>query len=292
MIDRLDAERTREMQIQFTKMHGLGNDFVVVDGVSRNIELTAEQIKAMGDRRFGIGFDQLLLVEPASDPDADFTYRIFNVDGSEVEHCGNGARCFARFVREKGLTDNNPVRVRTVNRVLTLETDTAGNVTVDMGAPEFALEEIPFRSEELALSYERQIQVAGEELTISFSALSMGNPHAVILVEDLSKAAVKDIGEALGNHPDFPEGVNVGFMQVVNRQEIRLRVYERGTGETLACGTGACAAVVTGRNRDLLDEEVSVRLAGGYLKIQWPGDGAPVLMSGPATTVFEGTIEL
>jgi len=280
------------MQIQFTKMHGLGNDFVVVDGVSRNIELTAEQIKAMGDRRFGIGFDQLLLVEPASDPDADFTYRIFNVDGSEVEHCGNGARCFARFVREKGLTDNNPVRVRTVNRVLTLEADTAGNVTVDMGAPEFALEEIPFRSEELALSYERQIQVAGEELTISFSALSMGNPHAVILVEDLSKAAVKDIGEALGNHPDFPEGVNVGFMQVVNRQEIRLRVYERGTGETLACGTGACAAVVTGRNRDLLDEEVSVRLAGGYLKIQWPGDGAPVLMSGPATTVFEGTIEL
>lgn len=273
-------------------MHGLGNDFVVIDGVSQSIELSAEQIKSLGDRRFGIGFDQLLLVEPSSDPEADFNYRIFNVDGSEVEHCGNGARCFARFVQEKGLSSRNPVRVRTINRVLTLETDAAGNVNVDMGNPEFALDEIPFRNNQQQEIYERQIEFAGGEQQLAFSALSMGNPHAVVVVEDLGKAAVKDIGEALGNHPDFPEGVNVGFMQVVNSREIRLRVFERGTGETLACGTGACAAVVAGKNRGLLDDEVSVRLAGGYLNIEWHGSGSAVLMSGPATTVFEGTVEL
>lgn len=280
------------MHIPFTKMHGLGNDFIVIDGVSQSIQLDAAQIKQLGDRRFGIGFDQLLLVEPASDENVDFSYRIFNVDGSEVEHCGNGARCFARFVHNKGLSDKNPLLVQTVNRTLRLESDDAGNVTVDMGAPEFTPEQIPLLTQQQADLYQRTVQVAGAEMTISFSALSMGNPHAVIEVEDLAATAVKDIGEALGTHPDFPEGVNVGFMQVLNSGEIKLRVFERGTGETLACGTGACAAVVAGRTRGLLDEEVSVRLAGGYLRIHWQGQGSSVLMTGPATTVYEGSVEI
>lgn len=280
------------MEIPFTKMHGLGNDFVVLDGVSQAITLDAAQIKKLGDRRFGIGFDQLLLVEPPRSPEVDFNYRIFNVDGSEVEHCGNGARCFARFVHNKGLSHKNPVKVGTVNRTLSLTMDAEGNVTVDMGLPEFSPEKIPFVSDQTTDLYQRQITVNGVESTILFSALSMGNPHAVIQVEDLTQTAVKDIGEALGAHPDFPEGVNVGFMQVLNAGQIKLRVFERGTGETLACGTGACAAVVAGRNRGLLDEEVSVRLAGGFLNIHWQGNGSPVLMTGPATTVYEGTVEL
>lgn len=280
------------MRLPFTKMHGLGNDFIVIDGVSQSIQLDGAQIKQLGDRRFGIGFDQLLLVEPASQENVDFSYRIFNVDGSEVEHCGNGARCFARFVHDKGLSDKNPLLVETVNRTLRLETDAEGNVTVDMGAPEFAPEQIPLLTQEQDEVYQRTVQVAGAEMTISFSALSMGNPHAVIEVEDLAATAVKDIGEALGAHPDFPEGVNVGFMQVLNSGEIKLRVFERGTGETLACGTGACAAVVAGRTRGLLDEEVSVRLAGGYLRIHWQGQGSSVLMTGPATTVYEGSVEI
>jgi diaminopimelate epimerase len=280
------------MQIPFTKMHGLGNDFIVIDGVSQSIQLDAAQIKQLGDRRFGIGFDQLLLVEPASEENIDFSYRIFNVDGSEVEHCGNGARCFARFVHDKGLSDKNPLLVQTVNRTLRLDVDAEGNVSVDMGEPEFAPEQIPLLAPQQADIYQRTVQVAGEEMTISFSALSMGNPHAVIEVEDLAATAVKDIGEALGAHPDFPEGVNVGFMQVLNSGEIKLRVFERGTGETLACGTGACAAVVAGQTRGLLDEEVSVRLAGGYLRIHWQGQGSSVLMTGPATTVYQGSVEI
>ena len=280
------------MEIPFTKMHGLGNDFVVLDGVSQAINLDAERIRQLGDRRFGIGFDQLLLVEPPSDPEADFNYRIFNLDGSEVEHCGNGARCFARFVQDKGLSDKNPVRVKTVNRVLSLSSDSQGNVTVDMGAPELWPDKIPFLNDQQADLYQRELVVDGTETTLLFSALSMGNPHAVIQVEDLTQTAVKEIGEALGTHPDFPEGVNVGFMQVVNSGQIKLRVFERGTGETLACGTGACAAVVAGRNRGLLDDEVSVRLAGGYLTIRWQGSDSPVLMTGPATIVYEGTVEL
>ena len=280
------------MEIPFTKMHGLGNDFIVIDGVSQSVNIDPARVKSLADRRFGIGFDQLLLVEPPSSPEADFDYRIFNVDGSEVEHCGNGARCFAAFVREKGLTTKNPVAVNTLNRTLILETDAAGNVTVEMGAPELQPEKIPFLAPMQSTTYQRELELGGEAQPIEFSAISMGNPHAVIIVEDLAKTAVKDIGGALGSHPDFPEGVNVGFMQVIGPDQIKLRVFERGTGETLACGTGACAAVVAGQSLGLLDTQVSVRLAGGSLSIEWSGGESSVLMSGPATTVYEGTLEL
>lgn len=280
------------MQIPFTKMHGLGNDFIVIDGVNQSINISPEQIKTLADRRFGIGFDQLLLVEPPSSAEADFDYRIFNVDGSEVEHCGNGARCFAAFVREKGLSTKNPVAVKTLNRLLILETDQAGNVTVDMGPPELRPERIPLSAPMQSTTYQRQIELDQESINIEFSAISMGNPHAVIIVEDLAKTAVKDIGGAIGSHPDFPEGVNVGFMQIDSPEHIKLRVYERGTGETLACGTGACAAVVAGQRLGLLDTQVTVKLAGGSLNIEWSGDDSSVLMSGPATTVYEGNLEL
>lgn len=280
------------MNIPFTKMHGLGNDFIVIDGVSRDISISPERVRELAHRRFGIGFDQLLLVEPPSQDDVDFNYRIFNVDGGEVEHCGNGARCFARFVRDKGLTDKNPVRVKTSNRILVLDMDDQGNVAVDMGVPVFVPAEIPLRAEQQSPSYRRTLEVAGESLEVEFSALSMGNPHAVIKVEDLDKTAVKDIGEALGKHPDFPEGVNVGFMEIVDRQHLKLRVFERGTGETLACGTGACAAVVSGRRAGLLDNEVEVQLRGGSLSIHWDGDDQPVMMTGPTASVFEGTVEI
>ena len=280
------------MEIPFTKMHGLGNDFIVIDGVTRPVDIDPEKIRSLADRRFGIGFDQLLLVEPPSSSEADFDYRIFNVDGSEVEHCGNGARCFAAFVREKGLSTKNPVAVKTLNRILILETDQFGDVMVDMGPPELRPEKVPFSASMQSTTYQRQIDLNGESTTIEFSAISMGNPHAVIIVEDLAKTAVKDIGGAIGAHPDFPEGVNVGFMQIVSPKHIKLRVYERGTGETLACGTGACAAVVAGQSLGLLDTEVSVKLAGGTLNIEWSGSESSVLMSGPATTVYEGTLEL
>ncbi len=280
------------MQIPFTKMHGLGNDFIVIDGISQTVSIDPDRIKALADRRFGIGFDQLLLVEPPSSPEADFDYRIFNVDGSEVEHCGNGARCFATFVREKGLSAKNPVAVKTLNRILILESDHTGNVTVDMGAPELNPEEIPFSTSMQDTTYRREIEVDGESITIEFSAISMGNPHAVIIVEDLANTAVKDIGGALGSHPDFPEGVNVGFMQIDNPEQIKLRVFERGVGETLACGTGACAAIVAGQRLGLLNTQVNVRLAGGSLFIEWPGNESSVLMSGPTTTVYEGTLEI
>ena len=280
------------MQIPFTKMHGLGNDFIVIDGISQAVSIDPDRIKALADRRFGIGFDQLLLVEPPSSPEADFDYRIFNVDGSEVEHCGNGARCFATFVREKGLSAKNPVAVKTLNRILILESDHTGNVTVDMGAPELNPEKIPFSTSMQDTTYRREIEVDGESITIEFSAISMGNPHAVIIVEDLANTAVKDIGGALGSHPDFPEGVNVGFMQIDSPEQIKLRVFERGVGETLACGTGACAAIVAGQRLGLLNTQVNVRLAGGSLFIEWPGNESSVLMSGPTTTVYEGTLEI
>ncbi len=280
------------MNIPFTKMHGLGNDFIVIDGVSHEVEIDADRIRELAHRRFGIGFDQLLLVEPPSQDDVDFNYRIFNVDGGEVEHCGNGARCFARFVHDKGLTNKNPVRVKTSNRILVLDLDEAGNVSVDMSAPEFSPENIPFNAQEQATVYDRELEIDGQTHSLRFSALSMGNPHAVIKVEDLENTAVKDIGEALGKHPDFPEGVNVGFMQIVNRQHIKLRVFERGTGETLACGTGACAAVVAGNITGTLDSRVEVEVRGGKLTIQWNGDDEAVIMNGPTATVFEGTLEL
>ena len=279
------------MQIPFTKMHGLGNDFMVLDLVSNSVTLSPDQIRRLADRHFGIGFDQLLQVEPPSDPAADFDYRIFNADGEEVEHCGNGARCFASFVRQRGLSNKNPIKVKTINRLLTLHTNEQGEVSVDMGRPEFTPKEIPFSSSTTATTYTRTLKVADELSEVKFCALSMGNPHAVIIVEDLAKTAVKDIGEALGNHPDFPRGVNVGFMEILSNNEIALRVYERGAGETLACGTGACAAMVAGCLLGVLDDTVRINLQGGQLTVQWQQQDTPVVMTGPVSTVYEGTFE-
>lgn len=280
------------MQISFTKMHGLGNDFMVLDLTQGPIALSCEQIQVLSHRQFGVGFDQLLQILPASTADVDFDYRIYNSDGAEVEHCGNGARCFADYVTKKGLTDKNPIRVKTVNRVLSLQLNADGQVTVNMDAPSLSPADVPFNASSQAVTYKREIEVLGESLEVEFSALSMGNPHAVINVEDIALTAVKDIGEALGKHPDFPAGVNVGFMQVMDRSTIRLRVFERGAGETLACGTGACAAVVAGCLQGHLDDTVEVHLLGGALSIQWQQADSPVLMTGPVKTVYEGTIEL
>jgi diaminopimelate epimerase len=279
------------MDIHFTKMHGLGNDFIVLNNLHNAYQLSAKQIAALGHRQFGVGFDQLLLVEAATEPGIDFSYRIFNVDGREVEHCGNGARCFAKYVSDKGLFDKKSLVVKTANRVLTLKID-GDSVTVDMEAPEFDASKIPFIGDSNLKIHTRQLTVSGSPLEVEFCALSMGNPHAVIRVEELSKTAVKEIGEALGAHPDFPEGCNVGFMQLCDRNTIDLRVYERGAGETLACGTGACAAVVAGCLQGLLDDTVTVKLHGGELSITWLGIDSPVLMTGPATTVFEGKIQI
>ena len=280
------------MQIPFTKMHGLGNDFIVLDLVSNFVTLTPEQIRSLSDRRFGIGFDQLLQVEPPNEAEIDFNYRIFNMNGEEVEHCGNGARCFARFVKDKGLSDKNPLVVKTLNRILTLELAENGEVTVDMDRPVFSPLSIPFNNAEQSSVYTRTLIINGVEQDIEFTALSMGNPHAVIIVENLDNTAVKDIGEALGKHTDFPEGVNVGFVQIESKNEIKLRVFERGAGETLACGTGACAAAAAGCLRGLLGDTVKVNLLGGQLTINWQQGDSPILMTGPVKTVYEGTIEL
>ena len=279
------------MDIHFTKMHGLGNDFIVLNNLHNEYQLSAKQIAALSHRQFGVGFDQLLLVEAATEPGIDFSYRIFNVDGREVEHCGNGARCFAKYVSDKGLFHEKSLVVKTANRVLTLKID-GDSVTVDMEAPEFVASKIPFIGDSNLKMHTRQLTVSGSPLEVEFCTLSMGNPHAVIRVEDLSKTAVKEIGAALGSHPDFPEGCNVGFMQLLDRKSIELRVYERGAGETLACGTGACAAVVAGCLQGLLDATVTVKLHGGELSITWLGIDSPVLMTGPATTVFEGKIQI
>ena len=279
------------MDIHFTKMHGLGNDFIVLNNLHNAYQLSAKQIAALGHRQFGVGFDQLLLVEAATEPGIDFSYRIFNVDGREVEHCGNGARCFAKYVSDKGLFDKKSLVVKTANRVLTLKID-GDSVTVDMEAPEFDASKIPFIGDSNLKMHTRQLTVSGSPLEVEFCALSMGNPHAVIRVEEIDQTTVKEIGEALGTHPDFPEGCNVGFMQLYDRNTIALRVYERGAGETLACGTGACAAVVAGCLQGLLDDTVRVKLHGGELSITWLGIDTPVLMTGPATTVFEGKIHI
>ncbi|MDN0076867.1 diaminopimelate epimerase [Crenobacter sp. SG2303] len=276
------------MKLKFSKMHGLGNDFVVVDGVRQSIELTPEQIKALGDRRFGIGFDQLLLVSAPERPENDFRYRIFNNDGGEVEQCGNGARCFVRFVTEQRLTNKQSIRVETAKGVIVPKLDKSGTVTVDMGVPHFAPAQIPFVADKEAISY--PLEAAGR--TVEISVVSMGNPHAVQVVDDVATAPVEEVGKAIESHPRFPERVNAGFMQIVARNEIRLRVYERGAGETLACGTGACAAVVAGIRRGLLDGAVTVHALGGDLTIEWAGEGAPVLMTGPAVTVFTGEIDV
>ena len=276
------------MLLKFTKMHGAGNDFVVLDGVRQRINLSPEQLRFLADRHFGVGCDQILLVEKARHEDADFRYRIFNSDGGEVEQCGNGARCFARFVHGQGLTSKREITVETKSGLIRPRLEDDGRVTVDMGAPIFDAALVPFEGGSGAAS--EQLDVAGE--TLEISVLSMGNPHAVQVVADIECAPVEKLGPLIEHHPRFPMRVNAGFMQVMDRQHIRLRVYERGSGETLSCGTGACAAAVAGIRRGLLDSPVNVATRGGALIIAWGGEGQPVLMTGPAITVFEGEITL
>ena len=274
------------MWLKFSKMHGLGNDFMVIDLVTQSGHIRPDRVRELADRNFGIGFDQLLLVEPPMDPQMDFRYRIYNADGSEVEHCGNGARCFAKFVRDKRLTIKPVINVETAKGKAVLRVLEDRQVEVDMGAPELTPAEIPFVADAAAISY--PIEVAGQLLDIS--TVSMGNPHGVLLVDDVRTAAVETLGPLLERHERFPARANIGFMQILSDSEIRLRVYERGAGETRACGTGACAAVVAGRLRGLLGDDVKVHLPGGELRIRWAGEGEPVLMTGPATTVYEGQI--
>ena len=276
------------MRLKFTKMHGLGNDFVVLDATRAPLALDRDQLRFLADRHFGIGCDQILQVEPPRSPDTDFYYRIFNADGGEVEQCGNGARCFVRFVREQGLTEKTEIRVGTQSGVIVPKLEADGRVTVDMGVPQFEPARIPFLAERRALIY--QLEVGGAAIEIS--ALSMGNPHAVQVVKDVDAAPVRTQGPAIEAHARFPQRVNAGYMQIIDRGRIKLRVYERGAGETLACGTGACAAVVAGIQRNLLDDRVVVATRGGDLGISWQGEGKPVLMTGPAVTVFSGEIEL
>jgi diaminopimelate epimerase len=276
------------MILEFTKMHGLGNDFVVIDAIHQQVDLSADQVRRLADRHFGIGCDQLLLVEPAISATADFRYRIFNADGGEVAQCGNGARCFMRFVHEHGLSDRPRLRVETLNGVLELVREPDGRVTVNMGVPRLAPDEIPFAAALQASRY--TLEVEGRPYEIG--ALSLGNPHAVLLVPDIATAPVATLGPLIERHPRFPERVNAGFMQIVDDTTVRVRVYERGAGETLACGSGACAAVVAGRLWGELDETVKVGLNGGELVVSWPGPGHPVMMTGPATTVYQGRIEL
>ena len=274
------------MRLRFTKMQGLGNDFVVIDAIHQSIEMGAGLCRLLADRRFGIGCDQVLLVEPSRSPTTDFHYRIFNADGTEVEQCGNGARCFARFVADKGMTDKTEIPVGTAAGIIHLNLEEDGQVRVNMGRPELEPDRIPFDAERRADCYE--LEVGGRIHQIV--ALSLGNPHAVLQVDDLVKAPVAELGPLIEGHPRFPQRVNAGFMQVLDQGRIGLRVYERGVGETLACGTGACAAVVAGRIQGLLGERVRVGLPGGDLVINWAGDGEPVWMTGPATSVFEGEL--
>ncbi|WP_036277727.1 diaminopimelate epimerase [Methylomonas sp. 11b] len=274
--------------INFTKMQGLGNDFVVIDAINQQIQLTTAQIRFLADRHFGVGCDQLLLVEKPISDNAEFKYRIFNADGSEVSQCGNGARCFARFVRDKGLSNNDEIIVDTDARQLTLRFDARDLITVEMGVPALEPKQIPLKASEQSKLY--KVKLA--ETEVQFAAVSMGNPHAVIQVHDVANAPVSTIGARLECHELFPERANIGFMQVVNRRHIKLRVYERGAAETLACGSGACAAVVAGIEQGLLDQVVQVQLPGGELTISWIGSGHPVLMTGAATTVFEGQVKL
>ncbi len=275
--------------IKFTKMQGLGNDFVVIDAIHQQITLTAEQIKHIANRNFGVGCDQLLLVESPISENADFKYRIFNADGSEVAQCGNGARCFARFIRDKHLSSQDEIRVDTNTGQLVLNFDKSDFITVNMGVPKHLPADIPIKTPQESASY--KIQVNNTEVT--FGAVSVGNPHAVIQVKEIAAAPVAKLGEILESHSFFPERANIGFMQIVNRQKIKLRVYERGAAETLACGSGACAAVVIGIEQNLLDSaNVCVELPGGQLSINWLGRGSSVFMTGPATSVFEGQIEI
>jgi len=276
------------MEMKFTKMHGLGNDFVVIDAINQSINLTSEQIRFIANRRLGVGCDQLLMVEPPITQEAEFRYRIFNADGGEVEQCGNGARCFARFVVEKGLTKNKNIPVETNSGLIVLALEKNGEVTVNMGVPVFEPARLPFTADAVSTLY--GLETSRGELGIS--AVSMGNPHAVLEVENVEKAAVEILGPEIESHKRFPERVNVGFMQIISPDLIKLRVFERGAGETQACGTGACAAVAAGRELGKLAESVKVSLPGGELVIRWAGENEPLYMTGPATHVFEGRISL
>ena len=276
------------MLMKFTKMHGLGNDFVVIDAVTQNVRMTGSMARRLADRKTGIGCDQVLVVEPPSDPQIDFNYRIFNCDGAEVEQCGNGARCLARFVHDRQLTGKTSIKVKTCNRVLSLNLIGKNQVEVDMGIPDLNPAALPFDAREKAMLYD--IEVAGNNEKIF--AVSMGNPHAVLTVDDIASAPVAQLGAALESHPRFANRVNVGFMQIVDRSEIKLRVFERGVGETEACGTGACAAAVAAIQQQLVDDSVTVKLTRGFLEIDWKGEGHPLIMTGPATTVFHGRIRI
>lgn len=274
------------MLIKFTKMHGLGNDFVVIDGISQAVTITPKIAKKLGDRNFGIGCDQILIVESPSRPDVDFRYRIFNNNGQEVEQCGNGARCFAKFVHNRKLTGKSNILVETKNGIIKIRLLHDGLVQVDMGAPELEPNRIPLDADKQEILY----KVPFEKSQILLSAISMGNPHAVLIVDDTASASVKLMGEVISKNSMFPKEANVGFMQIINPSEINLRVYERGCGETLACGSGACAAVVAGQLQGLLETTVRVNLTGGSLFIEWAGNSHPVMMTGKAATVFHGQI--
>jgi len=276
------------MLVNFSKMHGLGNDFLVLDNVTQNVYLSNEQIAKLADRNFGVGFDQLLIVEPPYDPDLDFHYRIFNADGSEVNQCGNGARCFARFVRMKGLCNKNKIRVSTASGKMTLFVERDGNISVTMPVPQFEPAKIPFTAKKAEGTY----ILRSDSETVLCGAVSLGNPHCVVTVDNVLEAPVARLGKELSLHERFPEQANVGFMEVVAANQIKLRVYERGAAETLACGSGACAAVVIGQMQNKLGRQVTVELPGGKLRIYWKGPGHPVKMSGPAVHVFDGQISI
>ena len=276
------------MLLRFTKMHGCGNDFVVLDLISQRFVLKDRHVRKLADRHFGIGCDQVLVVEPPGRPDVDFRYRIFNADGSEVEQCGNGARCFARYVRDNRLSGKDTLRVETKAGIIELHITRNKHVRVNMGTPVLIPDTIPFTAPERATTYTLDVDGQNHEI----GAISMGNPHAVLIVDDVRAAPVTTLGAKIEVHARFPQRVNVGFMQILSAQEINLRVFERGVGETLACGTGACAAVVSGQLRGLLGPDVQVNLPGGSLRIEWHGEGQPVMMTGPASTVFEGHIQL
>ena len=283
------------MRLQFTKMQGAGNDFVVLDATRTPIDLSPAQLRQLADRRFGVGADQILMVGPSKDPSNDFSYRIINADGNEVEHCGNGARCFMRFVQERGLSQKNPVRVEVCFGVLSLQRQADGNVRAEIAVPRFAPAQIPFNPAGLNLQTTGDTAVYALPLsgaTRLVSVVNLGNPHAVQIVADVDTAPVLTEGPQMQNHPAFPEKINAGFMQIIDRQTIRLRVFERGVGETLACGTGACAAVVVGIRQGHLDSPVTVHAPGGTLRVDWAGAGQMTYLSGPAVTVFEGNIEL
>ncbi|MGV0035352.1 MAG: diaminopimelate epimerase [Candidatus Azotimanducaceae bacterium WSBS_2022_MAG_OTU7] len=279
------------MLLRFAKMHGLGNDFMMVDLISQRATLNPERIKELSDRRFGIGFDQLLTVRPPAKPDSDFRYTIYNADGTEAEQCGNGARCFLRFVRDEGLTTKSTIRLETSNGNITCKLEKDSNITVDMGHPALQPVKVPFIADSPQINYDLSLAPDFPD-TVSISAVNVGNPHAVLTVPSVDSAPVQEIGPLIERHRRFPEGVNVGFMEIVSRNKIKLRVFERGVGETRACGSGACAAVVAGRLQGVLDDNVKVELTGGHLSVSWGGNNDTIKMTGPACRVYEGRLQV